>query len=123
MPEHEFRNLIAGLRRLGFAKYAEYTESDAWARRRAAHTLDHIYICVRCYAYDKRLQLHHRTYARLGAEVEGDLCWLCDDCHAVLHDLGELDPLNVPVIADGAYASIEAATERASARARRWVAR
>lgn len=58
-------------------------------------------------------------------DVATDLAesWLCDDCHATLHDLSELDPLNVPVITDNAYATVEAATERAHARALRQVAR
>lgn len=44
--------------------------------------------CMRCnwqktqWSKGRTLELHHRTYERLGAEAEGDLELLCSVCHA-----------------------------------------
>jgi 5-methylcytosine-specific restriction endonuclease McrA len=32
------------------------------------------------------LEVHHRTYARFGCELIGDLTTLCRDCHRVITD-------------------------------------
>lgn len=37
----------------------------------------------------ERLQLHHMTYERVGAEELSDLMWLCKTCHAMVHVLEE----------------------------------
>jgi hypothetical protein len=34
------------------------------------------------------LQLHHKTYKRLGAELVEDLEWLCNKCHKEAHKIG-----------------------------------
>lgn len=35
------------------------------------------------------LQVHHRTYERLGAELPGDLQVLCPECHRSVHGIDE----------------------------------
>jgi hypothetical protein len=36
--------------------------------------------------------VHHLTYTRLGAEADGDLVAVCDECHDWLHGRRTLDP-------------------------------
>lgn len=36
---------------------------------------------------DYRLDVHHLTYERLGAELPDDLLVLCRDCHELIHGL------------------------------------
>jgi len=40
--------------------------------------------CQLCYSPIK-LQIHHRTYKRLGQERDSDVLVLCDDCHSRHH--------------------------------------
>ena len=40
--------------------------------------------CVVCYAQGD-LQVHHRTYERIGYERLSDLTTLCADCHGMFH--------------------------------------
>lgn len=60
--------------------YDEYINSHEWelkasdAKRRAD------FRCQVCYS-PSDLQVHHRTYIRLGQEDPGDLTVLCDTCH------------------------------------------
>lgn len=98
--------------------YDEYLASDAWQRRRERYILTQDYACFRCHATrGKRLQLHHLTYARLGAELDSDLCWLCPVCHMFTHwRIDELAPIErLPVTAEQVEA-IGAATKKARLR-------
>lgn len=67
------------------AEYRAYLQTDHWqhvrtrALERAAHR------CQVCNA-SSELDVHHRTYVRLGAEADGDLTVLCRDCHGRFHD-------------------------------------
>jgi hypothetical protein len=50
-------------------------------------------VCIVCDApWTLRDQLHHRTYARLGAETWQDLVPMCRDHHAALHAVMEQNP-------------------------------
>jgi hypothetical protein len=77
------------------AKYCDYMGSPDWqARRRTWHAawIDRHGTRPTCQAYDEpwalsRGDLHHRTYARLGAELFDDLVPLCRADHAALHDI------------------------------------
>lgn len=66
------------------ASYAEYLESDSWrrkaeeAKRRAGHQ------CALC-PNRHRLEVHHRTYDRIGHERPSDLVVLCWWCHRRHH--------------------------------------
>jgi hypothetical protein len=63
--------------------YAEYLQSEHWQALRTqaiAHYGDTCVLCDR-----KPVQVHHRTYARRGAERLTDLIVLCDDCHDSYH--------------------------------------
>lgn len=64
--------------------YHAYLASDAWqVKRRAALAR----AGGRCQLCNSRwsVQVHHRTYDRLGREADGDLIVLCADCHATFH--------------------------------------
>jgi 5-methylcytosine-specific restriction endonuclease McrA len=73
------------------AEYQKYLKSDHWkmiseeARRLAGY---------RCQVCNSKhvLNVHHRTYERLGYELQSDLTVLCDDCHSLFsnrHDAQE----------------------------------
>jgi len=63
----------------------EYLRSEHWrtVRQGALERADHR--CQVCNG-DKHLDVHHRTYERLGAELDHDLTVLCRTCHSVFHD-------------------------------------
>jgi hypothetical protein len=78
---------IAALRRLQYRDYlctSHWKRVRAWALDRARHA------CALC-PETKRLQVHHRSYARLGCEQPEDLVVLCRTCHERHH--GMIDPL------------------------------
>lgn len=64
--------------------YNRYLKSPEW-RERADRILERDgYRCRVCNS-PHRLQVHHRTYERLGHEEDGDLVVLCAECHDVFH--------------------------------------
>lgn len=71
---------------LKYLPYSEYLKTDHWrAVRRAA--IDHYgRRCLLCGATDASVNVHHRTYDRLGRERLHDLTVLCRDCHAAHHE-------------------------------------
>lgn len=73
------------LKLLARTDYPAYLLSDHWIgvrdmmRKRAGHR------CQLCNS-GKAIQVHHRTYERLGEELPRDLIVLCADCHGKFHD-------------------------------------
>lgn len=67
-------------------EYLEYLESPEWwnLRKLALQRAD--YHCERCQSVE-RLDVHHRTYQRVGAEYLNDLEVLCRTCHQEEHAL------------------------------------
>lgn len=64
--------------------YREYLSSKRWRLKRQ-QALDHYgCICGRC-GSTVLLQVHHKTYKRLGCELMSDLEILCRDCHVAEH--------------------------------------
>lgn len=65
--------------------YGEYLKSDRWrftadaAKKRAG------YRCQVCNRSDDVLDAHHRTYDRLGDELDTDITVLCRKCHGLFH--------------------------------------
>ncbi len=59
--------------------------SEAWARKRERLLCERGRRCERCGRpqTDCELQLHHKTYERLGCERDDDLEILCLACHAI----------------------------------------
>ncbi len=66
--------------------YQVYLQSDGWKKRRAEAIDRAGRRCQLCNSVDS-LQVHHRTYERLGNELPADLIALCRSCHAKFHDV------------------------------------
>lgn len=66
------------------AEYFAYLQTDHWKemRRLALEHAEHR--CQLCNSPDN-LEVHHRTYERMGRERLGDLTVLCTDCHGWHH--------------------------------------
>lgn len=66
--------------------YRQYLQTPEWRTRRR-HALEHAdHRCQRC-GSRYRLEVHHRTYERRGAERLDDLVVLCANCHREEHGL------------------------------------
>jgi len=65
--------------------YYTYIESPQWRNRRVDYFKNYRRRCVGCFTRQGAMQLHHRTYERLGAELDADLVCLCDTCHERVH--------------------------------------
>lgn len=68
------------------AEYEDYLRSEHWQdvrRRYRASKLNHggCYIC----GSSENLNLHHKTYKRIGNERLNDLIYLCAPCHSYVH--------------------------------------
>ncbi len=74
--------------------YKQYIQSPEWRERREECCRYYDNRCAICYAGDKSLDVHHRTYDRLGREWASDLVLLCRACHEKYHS--ELDPNEWP---------------------------
>jgi 5-methylcytosine-specific restriction endonuclease McrA len=67
------------------AKYEDYILSRRW-RETALRALRRAgFRCQVCNDGECQLDVHHRTYQRLGREREMDLTVLCRDCHELFH--------------------------------------
>lgn len=64
--------------------YQTYLESDEWKKRRELALEAAGRHCQVCNGSD-RLEVHHRTYARVRAELPEDLIVLCRECHGTFH--------------------------------------
>lgn len=64
--------------------YQDYLKSDAWRARAEDALLRASHRCQLCYS-GERLEVHHRTYIRLGREEPTDLTVLCHSCHSKFH--------------------------------------
>jgi 5-methylcytosine-specific restriction endonuclease McrA len=67
--------------------YRKYLKSAHWKRKKAEFKASERWTgkCERCES-TKRLQIHHLTYERLGAERLEDLIALCRECHKKAHE-------------------------------------
>jgi 5-methylcytosine-specific restriction endonuclease McrA len=80
--------------------------SPAWKGRRIVALIRANYTCERCgYVQsdsvdffladlidDRDLHVHHKTYARLGHELDTDLEVLCNVCHTKKHAMSAIKP-------------------------------
>lgn len=70
------------------SEYRNYIQSDRWAAKKreywASKLIQHCYVCERS---DLTLDLHHKTYKRLGYEKLQDLIPLCREHHEETHKL------------------------------------
>lgn len=70
--------------------YTEYLKSEHWRQRRRMAYNRAKGACQVCNAKDRKLNVHHRSYERLGNEAPGDVIVLCEDCHQIFHENGKL---------------------------------
>jgi 5-methylcytosine-specific restriction endonuclease McrA len=70
--------------------YRDYLLSPEWQEKRKEALRLAGYRCQVCYAGDVTLDVHHRTYKRLGHELMTDLVVLCRPCHGIFHKHGKL---------------------------------
>lgn len=66
------------------AFYDRYMRSDKWRRRRLIKIANAGYRCEDCgkKMFDaSKFQVHHKTYERLGRELDEDLSCKCRRCH------------------------------------------
>ena len=66
--------------------YAEYRKTAHWQELQGRALERAKGRCGLCNAMATNLEVHHRTYQRLGHEEEGDLVVLCHACRGNLHD-------------------------------------
>lgn len=76
--------------------YSVYIRSEAWAAKKAQFRRSRKCKrkCWGCGRGDVPLDIHHRTYARLGKEGLQDLVELCRECHDLGHEIGRVEGLD-----------------------------
>lgn len=67
------------------ARYKLYLHSAQWYGIRAQALQAAQWHCQACGQPNPRLEVHHRTYQRVGREDLGDLRALCKACHETMH--------------------------------------
>jgi Mrr N-terminal domain len=65
--------------------YRQYLRTPEWRRTRAAALKSAENCCSLDVTHTEGLEVHHRTYERLGAELASDLVVLCHACHRIHH--------------------------------------
>lgn len=88
------------LQNLGYRSYRDYLASGHWRSVKARYYRKCVRQCYGCGATD-RLDLHHRTYARLGREKVGDLICVCRTCHETIHALASCGASTISAAAHG----------------------
>lgn len=66
--------------------YQVYLHSPGWRERRGERLRFAAGRCEICNS-SRRVDVHHRTYERLGRELLSDLVALCRRCHGLFHDV------------------------------------
>lgn len=66
------------------ANYREYLSSEEWNARRTLALTRVEFRCQLCNS-EERVEVHHRTYERIGRELPTDLTVLCHACHSTFH--------------------------------------
>lgn len=75
--------------RLKALDYKVYLQTEEWKQTRSFALNRAGLRCQMCNRATK-LQVHHRTYERLGEEWLDDLTVLCGDCHKTFHEHRDL---------------------------------
>lgn len=73
-----------------YRSHAAYMRSSWWRHRKARYWENHTRRCAACAnrgSTKKPIHLHHKTYVRMGGELDEDLCGLCEGCHNRTHKL------------------------------------
>lgn len=94
--------------------YDQYLQTEHWQAMRRLALEDAGHRCLLCDA-DSGLDVHHRTYDRLGMEQLRDLVVLCNACHARHHQVFDSAKLTATESARIAYLEAEILAEMAGA--------
>jgi len=89
------KGLKIRLKKLGYDSYSDYLKSEHWQSFRKRFYRDSKIVIKQWKKYgylvcdicqeEGRLNLHHKTYKRLGKERLGDVFMICNDCHKKIH--------------------------------------
>ncbi|GAB2999623.1 hypothetical protein GCM10010960_01830 [Arenimonas maotaiensis] len=71
------------------AEYEAYLESETWRKRRMV-ILERATKKCECCEHYPATEIHHKTYARIGQELDSDLMAVCKLCHDQIH--GKFNP-------------------------------
>jgi 5-methylcytosine-specific restriction endonuclease McrA len=66
--------------RIRTAAYINYINSDVWREKKKIFIKKFGNVCQLCKSKGY-VELHHKTYDRLGHELDSDLILLCKSCH------------------------------------------
>jgi hypothetical protein len=83
-PRHIIRSAPSKPENLRTMPYRDYLHTNHWQQIRLAALARAGYRCQLCNS-SNRLEVHHRTYARRGAEQDSDVIVLCERCHTRFH--------------------------------------
>jgi len=92
--------------------YRLYLRSPEWRQTRAAALVRAGNACSLDVTHTDRLEVHHRTYARLGAEFVTDLVVLCYSCHELYHDKYGLPRKQKPIAPAATHMATESLTSK-----------
>ncbi len=82
--------ILASPQELRDLPYGEYLQTPHWKRKREEKIRAVGRRCQVCNQGPGPLDVHHRTYERLGEELDVDLTALCRSCHHLFHEHGRL---------------------------------
>lgn len=91
----EFEDRNKRLIGLGYSSYDDYTSSDHWKQFRDQVLRMTPRRCTACSDDEARLELHHRTYWRLGREFLEDVSLLCGRCHDTVHKISSWENVSI----------------------------
>lgn len=87
LSKRQKKFLDANLDQLGYGSYRQYLNGPEWAETKTRYrNSGKLQSCLVCRA--PNVDLHHRTYKRLGQESLNDLVALCREHHERLHEEG-----------------------------------
>lgn len=90
----ELRKISAEYAQRTVSPYAEYLKSEHWRVFRAGIIAERGNRCEDCGCNSRRVQVHHLTYLRVGAELPSDVKVLCARCHRHRHALASKSSLS-----------------------------
>ena len=85
-----------------YRPYDAYLQSEWWKSKRFWAIHDAGGRCQVCNDW-RKLQVHHRTYERLGKERDKDLTVLCEGCHKIFHEHGKVQQKQFEVWIDECF--------------------
>jgi len=93
----QLQRLPNKLKLLGYKSYQEYLKSSHWLKmkekffhkskkiKKMIKKYGHL-VCMICHS-PYNLNIHHKSYQRIGKEYLGDLILICKDCHFQIHQI------------------------------------